>query len=99
MPGEKDRGEHEAPATAAPEGPATPTGALASRYNQMFPVLSPDEIDRVRRFGAIRRFAAGEFLSRARQTVPPMYVILSGRVAILLGDALGQTVPVAAFAE
>ena len=96
MPGEKERGEHEAPENAAP---ATPSGALVSRYNQMFPVLSPAEIDRVRRFGEIRRFAAGEFLSRAGETVPPMYVILSGRVAIALNDALGQTVPVAAFAE
>jgi thioredoxin reductase (NADPH) len=96
MPGEKERGEHEAPENAAP---ATSSGALASRYNQMFPVLSPAEIDRVRRFGEIRRFAAGELLSRAGDPVPPMYVILSGRVAIGLGDALGQAVPVAAFAE
>jgi thioredoxin reductase (NADPH) len=65
----------------------------------MFPVLSPAEIDRVRRFGEIRRFPDGEFLSRAGETVPPMYVILSGRVAIVLKDALGQALPVATVAE
>ena len=76
-----------------------PSVVLASRFHQMFPVLSPAEIDRVRRFGEIRRFQAGEFLSRAGEAAPPMYVILSGRVAIVLRDALGQALPVAPVAE
>jgi thioredoxin reductase (NADPH) len=96
MPDEKQRGEHEAAEGAAP---GASSGALASRFNQMFPVLSPAEIDRVRRFGEIRRFPAGEFLSRSGEPVPPMYVILSGRVAIVLKDALGQAVPVDTVAE
>jgi thioredoxin reductase (NADPH) len=91
--------EPESPENAAPAEPVTSSGALASRLNQMFPVLSPAEIDRVRRFGEIRRFPDGEFLSRAGETVPPMYVILSGRVAIVLRDALGQALPVATVAE
>ena len=99
MPDQDDPREPESPENAAPAEPVTPSGALASRFNQMFPVLSPAEIDRVRRFGEIRRFPAGEFLSRAGETVPPMYVILSGRVAIGLRDPLGQVVPVAAVAE
>jgi thioredoxin reductase (NADPH) len=65
----------------------------------MFPVLSPPEIDRVRRFGEIRRFAAGEFLFRTGEAVPGMYVILSGRVAIVPRDGLGQITPVDAFAQ
>jgi thioredoxin reductase (NADPH) len=76
-----------------------PSSALASRFQQMFPVLSPPEIDRVRHFGEVRRFLPGEALVQAGKTVPGMYVILSGRLAVAGRDALGQAVPVAAFAE
>src|SRR5215471_11769299 len=91
--------EDDASADASTQSAGTSNAALASRYQQMFPVLSPAEIDRIRRFGEIRRFADGEFVSRAGETVPPMYVILSGRVEIVLKDALGQAVPVATVAE
>jgi thioredoxin reductase (NADPH) len=77
----------------------TPNAALASRFQQMFPVLSPAEIERVRRFGEVKTFPAGALLFEARQAPPGMYVILSGRVAILPRDGLGQPVPVAAFAQ
>ena len=89
----------EPPGSPAPAAPGTPNPALASRFQQMFPVLSPGEIDRIRRFGEIRRFAAGEFLFRTGEAVPGMYVILSGRVAIVPRDGLGQIAPVDAFAQ
>jgi thioredoxin reductase (NADPH) len=82
-----------------PDETPTPNTALSSRFQQMFPVLSPAEIDRVRRFGEIKRFASGEFLYHVGDVVSGMYVILSGRVAILPRDGLGQPVPVSAFAE
>ena len=53
----------------------------------------------VRRFGEVRRFAAGKLLFHAGEAVPGMYVILSGRIAIVPRDALGQAMPVAAFAQ
>ena len=99
MPIDDERSEHEAPGNATPAGPAASNAALASRFHQMFPVLSEAEIDRVRRFGEVRRFPAGELLFQAGEAVPGMYVILSGRVAIVPRDALGQAVPVAAFAQ
>jgi thioredoxin reductase (NADPH) len=99
MPSQEERSEHEAPGNAAPAGPATSNAALTSRFHQMFPVLSAAEIDRVRRFGDVRRFPAGELLFQAGEAVPGMYVILSGRVAIVPRDGLGQAVPVAAFAQ
>ncbi len=99
MPSEDERGEHEVPGNATPAGPAESTPALASRFQQMFPVLSQTEIDRVRRFGEVRRFIAGEFLFQAGEAVPGMYVILSGRIAIVPRDGLGRVVPVAAFAQ
>jgi len=97
VPIDDERSAHEGNATAA--GPAASNTALASRFHQMFPVLSEAEIDRVRRFGEIRRFSAGALLFHAGEAVPGMYVIVSGRIAIVPRDALGQTVPVAAFAE
>ena len=81
------------------EASSPPNSALESRFQQMFPVLSPAEIDRIRRFGEIRKFADGDFLFRAGQAVPGMYVILSGRVAISPRDGLGQITPVDAFAQ
>jgi thioredoxin reductase (NADPH) len=73
--------------------------ALASRFHQMFPVLSTAEIDRVRRFGEVRRFPAGEPLFQVGEAVPGMFVILSGRVAIVPRDGLGHRLPMAAFAQ
>src|SRR5262245_10005257 len=81
------------------ELPATSNAALATRSHQMSPVLSAGEIERVRRFGEVRRFPAGELMFHAGEAVPGMYVILSGRVAISPRDGLGQAVPVADFAQ
>ena len=97
MPSEK---EHEVPGNAPPgPGPASSTAVLASRFQQMFPVLSPAEIDRVRHFGEVRRFRPGEVLYQAGKPGAGMYVILSGRVAVAGRDAVGQAIPVAKFAE
>src|SRR5262245_5266659 len=94
-----ERGGHGAPGNGTPAGPGASNGALASRFQQMFPVLSETEMDRVRRFGEVRRFSAGQLLFHAGEAIPGMYVILSGRIAIVPRDVLGQAVPVAAFAE
>ncbi len=80
-------------------GQTTSNAALASRFNQMFPVLSAAEIDRVRRFGEIRRFPAGDLLFQAGEAYPGMYVIVSGRIAIVPHDVLGKAVPIDAFAQ
>ena len=99
MPNQNERDEHQATGNAAPAGPATSNAALASRFHQMFPILSADEIGRVRPFGEVRRFPAGELLLHAGEASPGMCVILSGRVTIMPRDVLGQAVPVAAFAQ
>jgi thioredoxin reductase (NADPH) len=98
MPTQDERSEPEAPSNAA-GALATSNAALASRFQQMFPVLSTAEIDRVRRFGEVRRFPAGDLLFRAGEVVAGMYVILSGRVAVVPHDVLGKPVPVDAFAQ
>src|ERR1700737_3714809 len=102
MPSEKEpeRGGHEVAGNARPgPEPAPSTAALASRFQQMFPVLSAAEIDRVRGFGDLRRFRPGEILYQAGKPGQGMYVILSGRVAVAGRDAVGQAIPVAKFAE
>ena len=99
MSSQNEHSERGVPGSAAPAGTGKSNAALASRFQQMFPVLSVAEIDRVRRFGEVERFPAGELLFQAGEAVAGMYVILSGRVAIAPRDGLGQAVPVAAFAE
>ena len=64
MPSQDERSDSAPPTGVPPSMTASPT-TLASRYQQMFPVLSEAEIDRVRRFGDIGRFPAGEFLFQA----------------------------------
>ena len=73
--------------------------ALTSRFQQMFPVLSPAEIERVRHFGDVRRFRPGEMMCRAGRPSPGTFVILSGRAALVGRDALGRALPVTEFAQ
>ena len=60
------------------------------RYQQIFPVLSEAEIDRVRRFGDLSRYSRGELLYRAGVLCPGMFVLLSGKVRIVGRDGLGH---------
>jgi thioredoxin reductase (NADPH) len=69
--------------------------ATFARYDQTFPTLSTEEIDRVGRFGAIRHYAHGEALFETGKPGPGMFVVLSGHVAITQHDGLGHVTPVA----
>jgi thioredoxin reductase (NADPH) len=66
---------------------------IDTRRDQMFPKLSPNEIGRLRRFGEIRRYAAGEQLFKTGEIGPGMFVIISGTVAVNRRDGLGRVVP------
>ena len=66
-----------------PQAPTTTV--LDTRGEQMFPTLSPDEIDRIRRFGEVRAYAAGEIVARTGQADVGIGVILSGEVEITQG--------------
>ena len=63
---------------------------IETRYAQMFPVLEPVEVDRLRRFGETRAYRAGERLVATGDVSPGMFVILSGEVAITQHNALGR---------
>ncbi|MGB9391766.1 MAG: FAD-dependent oxidoreductase [Xanthobacteraceae bacterium] len=62
---------------------------LEQRRDQIFPKLDPLDIERVRRFGDVRSFAAGERLMTAGQVSPGLVIILAGRVAVTAHDHLG----------
>jgi len=64
------------------------------RYEQTFPALTPQEIERMRHFGEIRTFKDGERLFETGKPGPGMFVVLSGHVAITQRDGLGHVTPV-----
>jgi hypothetical protein len=51
VPTDDERIGHDAVGNATPVESGASNAALGSRFNQMFPVLSETEIDRVRRLG------------------------------------------------
>src|SRR6266436_453032 len=67
---------------------------IDTRREQMFPMLSPGEVDRLRRFGEVRRYAAGDPLFTTGETSPGMFIIIAGSVAVTGRDGLGHVVPI-----
>src|SRR6266852_3578993 len=72
--------------------PASPT--LDARRAQTFPVLAPDEIARMRRFGTPCRYAAGARIYETGKPSPGMLVVLSGAIRITGRDGHGHDFPV-----
>jgi thioredoxin reductase (NADPH) len=72
-------------------GADAPFSTFETRYHQLYPHLSAPEIERMRHFGTVQRWNAGELLFESGQPGPGMFVILRGRVAILMRDGLGHT--------
>lgn len=66
---------------------------MAPRYDQTFPTLTPNDVDRLRRFGTVRRYADGERLVEAGKLSPGMFVLLTGHVALTQRDGLGHVSP------
>jgi thioredoxin reductase (NADPH) len=52
------------------------------RHDQIYPELDPLEIERVRRFGEVRAFAAGESLVTSGRVALGLMVILAGKVSV-----------------
>jgi thioredoxin reductase (NADPH) len=74
-------------------GGALPASAFP-RLEQTFPTLTPPEIARMRRFGAIVHYKHGERLFETGKPGPGMFVVLSGHVTITQRDGLGHVTPV-----
>jgi thioredoxin reductase (NADPH) len=70
---------------------AVPTQSIIeTRRHQMFPSLEPAEIERVRRFGEVRSFGAGEALAKVGKVGPGLVIILAGKVDITQHDESGR---------
>lgn len=88
------------PATPVPQpgADALPADAapseLLSRRHQMFPLLTPAEIARIRRFGSPCAYEPGSLLLQAGQPGTGLFVVLQGAVAVVQRDGLGHEVPI-----
>jgi thioredoxin reductase (NADPH) len=67
---------------------------IDTRREQMFAKLEPREIDRLRRFGEVRRYAAGEALFVTGETASGMFVLIKGSVRVTRRDPLGHSAPI-----
>jgi thioredoxin reductase (NADPH) len=60
----------------------------------MFPKLTPEEIDRIRRFGEVRRYAPDEPLFVTGDIAPGLFALIRGRAKVVRRDALGHLAPI-----
>ena len=71
-----------------------PRSTVFPRYEQTFPVLTASEIERMRRFGELRRYRDGDMLFETGKPAPGMFVVLSGTIAMTRRDGLGHVSPI-----
>src|ERR1700726_3490823 len=67
---------------------------IDNRNEQMFPKLTPNEIDRLHRFGEVRHYAPGEALFVTGSVAPGMSVLIKGSVRVTRRDPLGHSAPI-----
>ncbi len=59
---------------------------------EAFPVLTPAQIDRIRPHGTLRAVRAGEILFEAGERAMPCFVVLSGKLDIIMTRLSGEQV-------
>jgi len=74
---------------------AQPQLIREQRHDQIYPTLDAFEIERVRQFGDLHSFAAGELLWTVGKVAPGLMVILAGKVAVTEHDQFGSRKPLA----
>jgi thioredoxin reductase (NADPH) len=67
---------------------------IDSRRHQMFPSLATAEIERMRRFGVLRSYGAGQALVKVGEVGPGLTIILAGEVQITQRDQSGRRNPI-----
>jgi thioredoxin reductase (NADPH) len=70
---------------------------LDRRRDQLFPILEPAEIERVRRFGTVRSYRTGEALAKVGEVSPGLVIILAGRVDVTRRDQSGLRAPIVSY--
>ena len=68
--------------------------AHGPRYQETFPTLTAVEIDRLRRYGSLRKYSDGEKLFEAGKLSPGMFVVLKGVLSVVQRDGLGHVNPI-----
>jgi thioredoxin reductase (NADPH) len=68
--------------------------AFDPRDREMFPKLSPDEINRLRCYGEVRLYRKDEPLFVTGEVAPGMFILVSGRVRVTRRDPLGHLAPI-----
>jgi thioredoxin reductase (NADPH) len=68
--------------------------AIDPRNEQMFPKFASADVDRLRRFGEVRRHTAGEPLFKTGDVAQGMFVLITGSVTVSRHDPLGRLAPI-----
>src|ERR1700761_4842352 len=63
---------------------------ITSRNDQMFPVLEPADVQRLRRFGDVSHFAKDQQIARTGEMTPGFFLVLAGEIAITQRDSMGH---------
>jgi thioredoxin reductase (NADPH) len=69
---------------------------IDTRRDQMYPVLSPAQIETARRFASAepRRFAPGELVFDVDERDAPTWLVLEGSIEVVRRDGLGREAPI-----
>ncbi len=70
--------------------PELPSIITPDRQAEAFPVLTPAQIERIRPYGTARKVQAGEILFEQGQSGMPCFVVLSGKLEILMTRLSGE---------
>jgi thioredoxin reductase (NADPH) len=74
--------------------PVPAKSIIETRHDQMFPNLEASEIERVRRFGEVHSFGAGEALARVGDIGHGLNIILAGEVEVTRHEQSGRRAPI-----
>jgi thioredoxin reductase (NADPH) len=66
-----------------PETAGTASAAISARVDQIFPTLTPAQVERIRPHGHVRQVREGEVLVQEGQTIVPFFVVTTGRIEIV----------------
>src|SRR5437763_14999969 len=67
-----------------------PTVSALNARTQTFPTLTPEQIERIRCLGRVRRVKPGDVLFQPGDTQVPFFVLLSGAMEIVQPDLHGE---------
>jgi thioredoxin reductase (NADPH) len=75
----------------------TTRSIIETRRDQIFPTLESAEIERMRRFGKVRAYHAGEALATVGEVSPGLIIILAGHVDVTQRDQSGRRTPIVSY--